>query len=196
MLGVGPMAEIFVDRIEVTNPGAPLMDAQRFVDTPPCSRNEGLASLLRRIGICKDRGSGWDNIVTQTEIHHMPPPLPEQIDDHTGVTLFAQRPLTKMDKADRVRALYMHACLRYVNRKHMTNATLRSRFGIDSKNSAAASQLIREVVNEGGVVPYDVKVGHKAMRYIPFWAKLGEAAGSAKDYDRSHALDVPQLLPS
>jgi ATP-dependent DNA helicase RecG len=63
MGGVSPMVEIFEDRIEVTNPGIPLVDTQRFVDTPPRSRNEGLASLMRRIGICEERGSGWDKVV-------------------------------------------------------------------------------------------------------------------------------------
>jgi ATP-dependent DNA helicase RecG len=33
--GAGPMVEIFDDRIEITNPGEPLVDTQRFVDTPP-----------------------------------------------------------------------------------------------------------------------------------------------------------------
>ena len=40
--GAGPMVEIFDDRIEITNPGEPLVDTQRFVDTPPKSRNEAL----------------------------------------------------------------------------------------------------------------------------------------------------------
>jgi ATP-dependent DNA helicase RecG len=40
--GAGPMAEIFTDRIEITNPGEPLVAAERFLDTPPKSRNEAL----------------------------------------------------------------------------------------------------------------------------------------------------------
>ena len=46
--GTGPMAEIFNDRIEITNPGKSLVSPDRFVDMPPKSRNEKLASLLRR----------------------------------------------------------------------------------------------------------------------------------------------------
>ncbi len=46
--GAGPMMEIFDDRIEITNPGEPLVDTQRFLDTPPRSRN---ASLRERFGI-------------------------------------------------------------------------------------------------------------------------------------------------
>jgi ATP-dependent DNA helicase RecG len=45
--GSGPMIEIFDDRMEITNPGLPLMTTERFLDTPPRSRNEALASLMR-----------------------------------------------------------------------------------------------------------------------------------------------------
>jgi len=79
--GAGPMVEIFEDRIEITNPGPPLVDTQRLVDTPPRSRNEALASLMRRIGICEERGSGWDKVVFQTELYQLPAPLPEVTDD-------------------------------------------------------------------------------------------------------------------
>jgi ATP-dependent DNA helicase RecG len=168
--GAGPMVEIFADRIEITNPGAPLVDTDRFVDTPPRSRNEALASLMRRFGICEERGSGWDKIVFQTEYYQLPAPLPEATCDHTRVVLFAHRPLTKMDKADRIRAVYLHACLRYVNREYTTNTSVRERFGIEPKNSAVASRLIREAVEASFVLPYDPDAAPKLMRYIPFWA--------------------------
>ena len=61
--GAGPMVEIFADRLEITNPGEPLVDPQRFVDTPPKSRNEAVASLMRRFRICEERGSGIDKVV-------------------------------------------------------------------------------------------------------------------------------------
>lgn len=170
MTGTGPMVEIFADRIEITNPGVPLVATDRFVDTPPRSRNEGLASLMRRIGICEERGSGWDKVVSQTEFYQLPAPLPEATEDHTRVVLFAHRPLARMDKADRVRAVYLHACLRYVNREHMTNTSVRERFGIEAQNSAAASRLIREAVEVGVVVPYDAAAAPKMMRYVPTWA--------------------------
>jgi predicted HTH transcriptional regulator len=168
--GVGPMVEIFEDRVEITNPGAPLVDTQRFVDTPPRSRNESLASLMRRIGICEERGSGWDKVVFQTEVYQLPAPLAEATVDHTRVVLFAPRPLARMDKADRVRAVYLHACLRWVNREYLTNSSVRQRFGIEPQNIAAASRLIREAVEAGSVVPYDAEAAPKLMRYVPAWA--------------------------
>lgn len=168
--GVGPMVEIFADRVEITNPGAPLVDTQRFVDTPPKSRNESLASLMRRIGICEERGSGWDKVVFQTELYQLPAPLPEATDDHTRVVLFAPQPLSRMDKADRMRAVYLHACLRCVNREYLTNTSVRQRFGIEPQNLAVASRLIRETVEAGSIVPYDADAAPKLMRYLPIWA--------------------------
>ena len=47
--GAGPMVEIFEDRMEVSNPGTPLVDTKRFLDTPPRSRNEALASYMESI---------------------------------------------------------------------------------------------------------------------------------------------------
>ena len=168
--GASPMVEIFADRIEITNPGAPLVDTNRFVDTPPRSRNEALAALMRRFGICEERGSGWDKVVFQTEFYQLPAPLPEATSDHTRVVLFSHRPQAKMDKADRIRAVYLHSCLRYVNRENMTNTSIRERFGIAPKNIAAASRLIREAVDAGYIFPYDPNAAPKLMRYVPFWA--------------------------
>ena len=176
--GAGPMVEIFDDRIEITNPGAPLVDTQRFVDTPPKSRNEALASLMRRMGICEERGSGWDKVVFQTEIYQLPAPLAEAGEEHTRVVLFATRPVAKMDRADRVRAVYLHACLRYVNREYLTNTSVRERFGIKPQNSATASRLIREAVEAGYIVPDDPNAAPKHMRYVPVWAAAHREPGT------------------
>ena len=168
--GAGPMVEIFEDRIEITNPGEPLVDTQRFVDTPPKSRNEALASLMRRFRICEERGSGIDKVVLQVELFQLPAPLFEVPDGFTRAVLFAHKPLSEMDKAERVRACYLHACLRYVTRKPMTNSSARERFGIAEKNAAAASRLLNEAVNAGLIVVQDPEVGKRIRSYVPFWA--------------------------
>lgn len=168
--GSGPMVEIFDDRMEITNPGLPLVDTARMLDSPPRSRNEALASLMRRMGICEERGSGVDKVVFQTEFYQLPAPAFEVVGDATRSTLFAPRPLTKMDQGDRVRAVYLHACLRYVQREFMTNTSLRERFGIDPKNSATASRLIKEALTAGAVRLRDPEAAPKLRRYVPHWA--------------------------
>jgi len=168
--GSGPMVEIFTDRMEITNPGRPLVQTDRFLDTPPRSKNEALASFMRRIGVCEERGSGIDKVVFQTELYQLPAPVFEVVDDNTRAVLFSHRPLTKMDKADRVRACYLHSCLKYVNREYLTNTSVRERFGIKPQNMATASRLIKEALEEKVIVPYDVSAAPKLMKYIPWWA--------------------------
>ena len=167
--GTGPMIELFESRLEVTSPGIPLVDPSRFIDAPPRSRNEALASMMRRIGICEERGSGWDKIGFEIEFHQLPAPLIEMPESHTRVVMFSPKPLREMSKEERVRAVYLHACLRYVSHEHMTNSSIRSRFGIETQNSATASRLIGEAVEAGLVVPYDVTASRKLMRYVPSW---------------------------
>jgi ATP-dependent DNA helicase RecG len=171
LTGTGPMVEIFAGRMEITNPGLPLVQTDRFLDSPPRSRNEALASFMRRIGVCEERGSGIDKVVFQTEFHQLPAPLFEAMEQHTRATLFARRELKEMDKNDRIRACYLHACLHYVQRNYMTNTTLRERFGIDEKNSSMVSRIIRDTVEAGLIVPYDEEAGRKYMKYLPSWAR-------------------------
>ncbi|MCK5505810.1 MAG: transcriptional regulator [Thermodesulfovibrionia bacterium] len=168
--GTGPMIEIFEDRMEITNPGIPLVDTNRFLDTPPRSRNESLASFMRRIGVCEERGSGIDKVVFETEYYQLPAPYFEISGDNTRAVLFSQRPLNKMDKDDRIRACYLHACLKYVNRDFMTNASLRDRFGIETKNSAMASRIIKDALAAKAIRPYEESTSRKFMKYVPIWA--------------------------
>lgn len=168
--GAGPMVEIFDDRIEITNPGEPLVDTQRFLDTPPKSRNEALASLMRRFRICEERGSGIDKVVSQVELFQLPAPLFEKPDGFTRAVLFAHKPLSEMDKANRVRACYLHACLRYVTRKPMTNTSVRERFGIAERNASIASRLLNEAVKMGLIAVVDPEAGTRIRSYLPFWA--------------------------
>lgn len=170
MTGTGPMIELFENRMEITNPGVPLVDAQRFLDSPPQSRNEALATLMRLINICEERGTGIDKVVFQTELYQLPAPVFEVTDHHTRSVLFGHKDFSEMDNEDRVRACYLHCCLRYVNREHMNNASLRDRFGIDAKNSATVSRILKEALKVGVIKAYDDAAGTKAMRYIPAWA--------------------------
>lgn len=72
--GSSPMIEIFGNRMEISNPGKPLIDIFRFIDHTPISRNEKLASLMRRMNICEERGCGVDRAITQCELYQLPAP--------------------------------------------------------------------------------------------------------------------------
>lgn len=170
MIGTGPMIEIFSDRMEITNPGAPLIDKARFVDHPPISRNEQLASFMRRIGVCEERGSGYDKVVFETEFYQLPAPEIEIYNDHTKVVIYAHKEFAKMSREDRIRACYLHACLKRVNREYMTNSSLRERFNIDKKNSSMVSRLLTDTCNVGLIYISPESTSDKSRKYLPYWA--------------------------
>lgn len=170
VIGAGPMIEIFDSRIEITNPGEPLIDKFRLVDLPPKSRNEALVSLMRRFGFSEDRGSGIDKALAQVEAFRLPAPTFEISDGFTRVALFTHRELRAMSRAERVWAVYLHACLHHVKGHKTTNASLRERFGTGKKNAAAVSRLLNEAVEAKMIVVSNPEDGTKSRTYLPFWA--------------------------
>jgi ATP-dependent DNA helicase RecG len=169
--GTSSKIEIFSDRIEITNPGKPLIDTLRFIDEPPISRNETLASVMRRLNICEERGSGIDKVIFEVELYQLPAPDFQVTSNHTKAILYAPKPLTGMDRTDRIRACYQHACLCWVSNRKMTNASLRERFGITDKNYPVASKIIAETLKTTLIKPYDSdNTSKKHASYIPFWA--------------------------
>ncbi|MBC2606087.1 ATP-binding protein [Pelagicoccus albus] len=168
--GNGPMVEIFDSRMEITNPGQPLVKPERFLDSPPKSRNEAIASFMRRIGVCEERGSGIDKVVFETEYYQLPAPRFELAGDSLRSVLFAYKELKEMDKEERIQACYLHACLLFVHRKLMTNSSLRERFKIEEHNRAIASRIINDSIEAGWISPRDPDQGRKHAKYVPFWA--------------------------
>ena len=169
--GSGVLIELFEDRLELSNPGEPLVDIARLLDAPPKSRNEKLASLMRRVGVCEERGSGVDKVVFEVECNQLPAPLFEKPAGFTRVILFSYRELKNLTRQERIRACYFHACLKYMEQDYMTNTSIRERFGITTKNGAVASRIIKEAVQSGWICIYDETIGAKARKYIPAWAR-------------------------
>lgn len=94
--GTGPLIEIFSDRMEITNPGIPLIDTLRFIDEPPQSRNEKLASIMRRVNICEERGSGIDKVIFNVEVFQLPAPDFRVTSNHTVAVLFGPREFSEL----------------------------------------------------------------------------------------------------
>ena len=168
--GSSPMVEVFSNRIEITNPGKPLIDPMRFVDHNPESRNEILARFMRRVNICEERGSGFDKVVFECEYNQLPAPEIIVGDNYTRIILYSYKTLRQMDKQDKVRACYLHACLKYVSGEHMTNQSLRGRFGIQEQSYPIASRIISDTIKAGLIKDYDTESkSRKYAKYVPFW---------------------------
>lgn len=168
--GVSVMVEIYDDRIEVSNPGQPSVKPERFIDEYR-SRNEQLADLMRRLGICEEKGSGIDKIVDAAEVFQLPAPEFRMDNVRTTCILYGHRPFSEMTREDRIRACYQHCCLRYVMRETMSNQTLRKRFGLSDERAETVSRILRDTVDAGLIKPEDIEGGSKKYaRYLPFWA--------------------------
>ena len=163
--GTSAIIEFFENRIEFTNPGKPLIDTKRFIDHSPESRNEMLASLMRRMNFCEERGSGIDKVIHEIELYQLPAPEFLSGDNYTRVILHSPKSLRQMSRPDKVRACYQHACLNYVSGEYMTNQSFRERLNIDKKNYSIVSRIIKEAIEAGVIVEYE-----KSRMYVPYWA--------------------------
>lgn len=126
--------------------------------------------MMRIVHLAEARSSGWDKVAAAVEESELPAPKVECLPEHTRVTLYSPRPLTRMESAERVRAVYLHACLRQINDLPTSNASVRDRFGIPASNAAQATRLIAEAVAAGMVAVANPADNPRQRRYLPFWA--------------------------
>ena len=168
--GASMMVEIYADRVEISNPGEPIVPVDRFIDGYQ-SRNERLADLMRRFAICEEKGSGVDKVIQAIEAHQLPAPDFRAGFKRFSVILFAPRSFEDMERADRIRACYPHCCLCSVLNRKMTYQSLRERFHQPESKTAIVSQIIAAAI-AANVVKSDERVGgsRKYARYLPFWA--------------------------
>lgn len=168
--GTSIMVEIYVNRVEVSSPGEPVVPVERFIDGYQ-SRNERLADLMRRCHICEEKSSGIDRVVEAAEIFQLPAPDFRPGYRRTNVTIFGPRPFEEMDRQDRVRACYQHCCLRYVMGEKMSNQSLRERFRLPEERAETASRILRDALDARLVKLDNPEAASKRYaRYVPFWA--------------------------
>lgn len=168
--GASMIAEIYSNRIEISNPGEPIVPVERFIDGYQ-SRNERLADLMRRMRICEEKSSGIDKVVHAAEVYQLPAPDFRAGHQRTVVTIYGPRDFEGMDRDDRVRACYQHCALKLVMSERMTNQTLRERFKLPESKTAIVSQIIAAAIEAGAIKPDEAVGGsRKYARYLPFWA--------------------------
>ncbi len=168
--GMSVMIEIYSNRVEISNPGEPIVPVERFIDGYQ-SRNERLTDLMRRFSICEEKSSGIDQVIKAVEAYQLPAPDFRSNLQRTEVVLFGHSPFDKMNRNARVRACYQHCALQWVSNEPMTNRSLRGRFQLPKSRSETISRTIRDTIKAGKIKPSDL--GEKSRRYrsyVPFWA--------------------------
>lgn len=168
--GVGPMIEIYEDRLEVINPGNSLIAIDRIIDERR-SRNEKLASAMRALGLCEERGGGIDKAILAMENRSLPAPEFFASENSMRVVLPGPRTFSELSKADKVWACFCHCVVRWLKNDHMSNTSLRARFSLTDDEYQAVSVVIANAREAGKIVPADENQGKRNAKYVPYWAR-------------------------
>jgi predicted HTH transcriptional regulator len=170
--GTGPMVEIFDNRIEVTSPGMllPGKVPDRLIGTTPVSRNETLAGAFRRYGLCEERGTGFQKVVSFAELYGLPPVAFLPAEHAFKVVLYAPRKFAEMSQSERIEAAYQHAVLKYYSSSALTNTSLRERLKMSERQRNQVTNLIADAINMARIKRKDPDSANKFAEYIPYWA--------------------------
>lgn len=166
--GVGPVIELYSNRVEVINPGNSLINVDRIIDERR-SRNEKLAATMRVLGLCEERGGGLDKALFEIEEKNLPAPEFHSSEHSMRVVLFGPKAFRKLSKIDKQRACFYHCVLRWIKNDFMNNTSLRERFSLPQEEYQAVSAIISESVKKGRIVPADANQGKRNARYVPYW---------------------------
>lgn len=167
--GMNPSVEIFDNRLVITNPGIPLIAADRFLDFPPISRNKDLSELMQLFNIVEARGTGIDKVVNSLEQNELPALDIKVQGIFTSITLRKKKRFADMTVTERNQSIYWNACLRYVEDEQISNKSLRDRFKLSTRDSSLISKAISNAVQANLIKPYDPNLSKKFMKYIPYW---------------------------
>lgn len=127
-----------------------------------------IGTLMRRMRLCEEQGSGLDKVLISIEDTHLPPPKLQAVEGSMLVILYGPRAFADMTPAERMRACYQHAVLRWLDGDRMRNASLCDRLGIDRRNAAQVSAVIKQALQEKWIKPADPD--HPRAGYHPSWA--------------------------
>jgi len=168
--GTSVTIEIYCNRMEILNPGTSIVSPDRFIDAYQ-SRNERLADVMRRMGICEEQGRGVDKVIDYAEVCQLPAPDWRSGERHTIAVVFAHKSFEEMDGNERVRAAYQHCALKYLTNERMNNQSLRERFKLSDDKNELVSGIISDAVRQGRIKPENPeKTSRRYAKYIPYWA--------------------------
>jgi len=109
-------------------------------------------------------------VIIECEYNQLPVPEIIVSDRFTRIILYGHKTFRQMNKQDKIRACYLHACLKYVSGEYMTNQSLRERFNIEEHNYAIVSRIIADTIKSGLIRDYDSESKSKKFaKYVPYW---------------------------
>ena len=169
--GASIIIHLFPSKVAFVNPGSLLCDPKRTVDTQPKSRNERLASILRKMHIVEEQGSGFDRVEERCGEALLPSVAVTTDESSTTVTLYRRKGYKEFTPDDLTRTCYTFACFRHFNGLETNNRALRERLGIEENNAAIASRILKRCVEEGLLYLGPSSVDKRGGNYLPYYTK-------------------------
>ena len=123
-----------------------------------------------RFNLCEELGTGWDKIVTATEAMQLHAPKIIRYEESKRVILYSSMTFSMILREEKLRAVYQHESIKYLQNGALTNKSLRERFDLSDTYSASISRLIKEAVKEQVIKQLDDSITNRYIKYIPFWA--------------------------
>ncbi len=167
------LIEIFSDRIEISNPGQPLLsDYNKLIDTVS-SRNELIADSLKIMRICEKRGSGIDRVFDHIRLKKMPAPKMFGDENVFKVTVYGYKKIEDYTKSEKREVCFNHCLVKFfVDKEPMTNSSLSERLNISKGNTSITSRIIKDAVDVGLIKQFDPEnTSRKTKKYVPYWIK-------------------------
>jgi len=164
--------EIFLDRIEITNPGGlpDNLKMDRMIDNS-IIKNKLLAKTMFMMDICETRGSGIDKAFSKVEQAGLSPLEFFNSNSYFKVTISLPKTYAKMTTKEKMEACYQHCALRYMSKKFMTNSSLRERLKISPKNISMVSRLLKKCIENKKIkLTNTTNKTLKNRAYEPYWA--------------------------
>jgi Putative ATP-dependent DNA helicase recG C-terminal len=150
--------------------GNSLIEIDRIIDERR-SRNEKLASTMRGLGLCEERGGGLDKAIIEIEDKNLPPPEFHSSKDSMRVVLHGPKAFSKLSKTEKMRACYFHCVIRWLKNDYMSNTTLRGRFRLSAEEYQSVSNIISASVKAKRIAQAEPNQGKRNAKYVPYWAR-------------------------
>ena len=163
--GSGVMIECFSNRIEITNPGAPLIDVNKIADSHHLSRNPKLVNLMDKLGFNNDLTAGWDTVIQTCEKYCLPAPGFKIFDEFTQVTVYPPTEFKDISFDEKLWTCFLHALYCLKQNEFMTKSSLKKRFGLKSNQNYSISKLIKSAIDKNLLAIVDPTV---TSRYLKF----------------------------
>lgn len=164
------LIECFPNWFEIYSPGRLTVDPDRIIDMAPDPSNRHMAEILSRFDIGEGHGTGYDKIERAIEETNLPPVLIKKEDYGLRVTVYVHKDWKDYRESEKIRAIYFHVVLAYIDGRSATNESIRKRFKLEDKDKSQISRLISKTIETGKIKKSQDSTGPRNISYIPYWA--------------------------